>query len=69
MLKERHERRQAHDRRVREILAKRAEERAAAMAADRLSFENEEAEEAYCARMHRVINDSWKARGWIPWVD
>jgi hypothetical protein len=65
------ERRQHEERRLAQVIERRASERAAelAMLPACMTKEEEEAEEAYIDRMHRAQNDAWRARGWTPFVE
>lgn len=60
--------RRHEERRIAQVIERRANERAAELAnlPACMTKEEEEAEEAFLDRMHRAQNDAWKARGWIP---
>lgn len=63
------EERRHEERRIGQVIERRAAERAAELASlpACLTPEEEEAEAAFLDRMHRVQNDAWRARGWVPY--
>lgn len=62
--------RRSQERRIADVLKKRADARAAEalLTQSAQHFNSEADEEAYIDRMHRVQQDAWKSRGWIPAV-
>ncbi len=63
--------RRHEERRIGQVIERRAAERAAELAnlPACMTPEEEEAEEAYIDRMHKAQNDAWRARGWSPFVE